>query len=153
LYSIEEEKEMIHYIGKLQAGPEGKRACGAVSGQADSRSWHAVDCGDCKATLVGLQVRWIGTGQAIGNVRSVQGNRVVIFSHAGADSPSLFELENSWEKAPSDECEMCHERPGRKVIDPYALEINDQEIEMVLCESCLQDRTDESCLQDRTDDI
>jgi hypothetical protein len=135
---------MIHYIGELQAGPAGKRACNAVSGQADSRHWHAVDCGDCKATLVGLQVRWIGTSQAIGTVRSVQDNRAVVFSYAGVDTSSLYELESSWEKVPeSDACEMCHERPGQKMIDPYALEIGDQEIEMVLCESCLQDRTDD----------
>jgi hypothetical protein len=28
-------------------------------------------------------------------------------------------------------------------LDPYALEINDEEVEVVLCPDCLQDRADD----------
>lgn len=100
---------MIHYIGKLQRTP-GRRACGAVSGQADSRSWHATDCSACQDTLVGLEVRRIGSERAVGTIKDLTAVGVVhprvrwVGIHwtdedgaSGADTPSLYELENSWE--------------------------------------------------------
>ena len=87
----------IHYIGELQRTP-GRRACDAVSGQADARSWHATDCSACLDTLIGLRVRWIGTDPIRGTIAQRHGQRVIVhFGESGADGPNLFELENSRE--------------------------------------------------------
>lgn len=38
-------------------------------------------------------------------------------------------------------CQDCGKDAGVSVVyDPYALEINDEEIEIIVCESCLFDR-------------
>jgi protein-arginine kinase activator protein McsA len=41
-------------------------------------------------------------------------------------------------------CDMCHQdkQNVRTVIDPYNSELNDEEIEMNLCEECEQERRD-----------
>lgn len=115
----------IHYIGKLQRTP-GKRACGSVSGQADSRSWHATDCRDCKMTLKGLRVRWLGTELTVGTITEilVVSNRVGIDFDSGFDGPSFFELDNSWEI----DDPRSRSREHLAVLRSFATEKNDAEM-------------------------
>lgn len=40
-------------------------------------------------------------------------------------------------------CEQCQKKEGKKRIDPFAKEVHMEEVEMILCDECYQNRADD----------
>ncbi len=92
---------MIHYIGRLQKTP-GRRACGSVTGQADSHDLAATDCQDCKASLVGLTVVHAQPGSVAAPIAEAHPAQVGL-SHFGDDRMWMpwrqLDIPNPWKVA------------------------------------------------------
>ncbi len=73
---------MIHYNGPLSPRPH-RRACGAVSAQAEAKTWHATDCRGCKASMEGLLVT-DESGRLRGQILSVSGHHARVAWSDGA---------------------------------------------------------------------
>lgn len=94
----------IHYIGRL-APQSGKRACGAVSGQAESHDLHATDCMGCKAALLETVIVHTEPGSVPATIAEVQSGQVAL-SWFGQDRVWMpwhrLDIPNPWSKVEPD---------------------------------------------------
>jgi hypothetical protein len=89
----------IHYNGTLSIRPN-RRACGAVTAQAEAKTWHATDCAACKKTLVGMVLKG-RAGDARAVILGVEGSAVRILidrprGHDGDWRITTTELDTNW---------------------------------------------------------
>jgi hypothetical protein len=95
----------ICYTGEFSRTP-GRRACGAVNAQAEANYWHAVDCPDCKGTLIGMRICPVMTNGTVQEITDVQGPMFSIVpaeAEPGAVKPfiaRLAVLDNAWRVVP-----------------------------------------------------
>lgn len=96
----------IHYNGLVSKRP-GRQACTQRSPQALAQSWHATDCSQCFATLLGMPVISTTDATATGYVADVvPGESVkVSWSTPTADgsepeqhteTPGVLDFETAW---------------------------------------------------------